>query len=310
MTVSIVVLTYNSGKFIIETLESIKEQSYKEIELIVTDDFSKDNTLELVKQWIEFNREHFKQINLLESSFNQGIAKNLNRGLKKASGEWIKLIAGDDILHKRCIENNINYANKDENKKIIFSKAMKFKDKFSEKNFCGVIPGGKEQLKFNESSSQQFRNLLFNGCTFTVAPTVFIKKELLEKINYFDEEYEIEDYPTWLKMTKEGIKLEFLDEVTVYYRIHSNSFSSTSDYCYNEKILKCEMEIYENYKKVIRGKLSLKIGKKLNYIGKIYTINKGNNKIKLFSRILFFISNPMRYINKIFNLKIKDIYNK
>lgn len=307
MIVSVVVVTYNSENFIIETLESIKKQSYKEIELIISDDFSKDNTLKIVEQWKNFNEEHFKKIIVLESQFNQGIAKNLNRGLKKAQGEWIKIIAGDDILHEKCVESNAKHIKKDENIKIVFSKVMKFKEVFNEKNFCGVLPSKKEQINFTKSSSQQFSNLLFRGCTFTAAPTAFIKKELLEKIDYFDENYEIEDYPTWLKITKEGIKLEFLDEITVYYRIHSNSFSSQPNCCFSEKMLKNEMEVYKDYKKGIKGKLNLKIGRQLNYLGKIYTIKKGNKKIKILSRVLFFMSNPIWYIDKITKILISKL---
>ncbi len=101
--VSVVVITYNSAKYVIETLESVKDQTYKNIELVVADDASTDDTLTLVKQWVDANKGRFSGYKVVESEINTGIAPNLNRGIMAATGAYIKPIAGDDLLLNNCI---------------------------------------------------------------------------------------------------------------------------------------------------------------------------------------------------------------
>lgn len=107
--VSINITTYNSSKFIIETLESAKMQTYQNIELIVSDDSSVDNTVELCKKWIEKNKERFVRCKVITVEKNTGIAANCNRAMNASNGEWIKELAGDDIFLPNCVEDNINY---------------------------------------------------------------------------------------------------------------------------------------------------------------------------------------------------------
>ena len=105
--VSIIVITYNSS-YVLETLESIKNQSYKNIELIISDDCSTDSSVSLCQRWLEKNESHFIHALLVTNPCNQGIPANCNRGIRAAQGEWIKLIAGDDLLMPNCISDYIN----------------------------------------------------------------------------------------------------------------------------------------------------------------------------------------------------------
>ena len=89
--VSIIVVTYNSSKYILETLESAKDQTYKNIELIVTDDSSKDNTVELCKEWMQKNSARFVRTEVITVPQNSGIAANCNRGVNAAEGTCISL---------------------------------------------------------------------------------------------------------------------------------------------------------------------------------------------------------------------------
>ena len=108
--VSIIVITYNSSKYVLETLESAKAQTYKNIELIISDDGSKDGTINICEKWIEENEFHFKRTKIITVEKNTGIPANCNRGVNSSNGEWVKLIAGDDILIEECIEINIENA--------------------------------------------------------------------------------------------------------------------------------------------------------------------------------------------------------
>ncbi|KAA6320476.1 putative glycosyltransferase EpsE, partial [termite gut metagenome] len=96
--VSIVVITYNSSKYVLETLESAKVQTYQNIELIVSDDCSTDDTVDVCQNWLDENKERFVRTELLIVLKNTGVSANCNRGYKVAKGEWIKGVAGDDML--------------------------------------------------------------------------------------------------------------------------------------------------------------------------------------------------------------------
>lgn len=107
--VSVVVITYKSANTILETLESFKQQTYKNIELIVSDDCSPDNTVEVVEEWIKNNSSYFVTVQLLKNSQNIGPSGNLNRGIKAATGEWIKSLAGDDTVTPDAIAKYVEY---------------------------------------------------------------------------------------------------------------------------------------------------------------------------------------------------------
>lgn len=97
--ISIVVVTYNSGKYVTETLDSIASQSYTgEIQLIVSDDCSQDDTVLICKNWLRDHKDRFPDATIISSTSNTGISGNYNRALKEVNGLWVKYIAGDDIL--------------------------------------------------------------------------------------------------------------------------------------------------------------------------------------------------------------------
>ena len=81
--VSVVIVTYNSSRFVKETLESVYEQTYQKIELIVTDDCSIDNTNDVVRNWIQNHSDRFVRCVHVIAPHNSGIGKNCNRGLNE-----------------------------------------------------------------------------------------------------------------------------------------------------------------------------------------------------------------------------------
>ncbi len=83
LLVSIIVVTYNSSKYILETLESAKAQTYQNIELIVSDDCSTDNTVSICDRWLHENDFFFFRTKLITTTQNTGVAPNCNRGLRQ-----------------------------------------------------------------------------------------------------------------------------------------------------------------------------------------------------------------------------------
>ncbi|GAA4321025.1 hypothetical protein GCM10023115_48460 [Pontixanthobacter gangjinensis] len=222
--VSIVVITYNSSDYVIETLESVKRQTYKNIELIISDDFSTDDTIATCKAWLIGNKDKFKRVKIIVPEKNTGIPANCNRGLAQSRGDWIKIIAGDDLLLPNCIQKNIQYV-KRHSEKIIFSIAEFFAD--SENERLGNI--NRKQLNtvpffFNLNANSQFLHLLIRNYPMN-PPTIFFEKQTLEKLGRFNTEYVNEDFPLYLHATFSGLKLGFFPISTVKYRVHKNSIS-------------------------------------------------------------------------------------
>jgi glycosyltransferase involved in cell wall biosynthesis len=223
--VSIIVITYNSAKYVLETLESAKIQTYENTELIIADDCSKDNTVSICQHWLDKNKNKFIRTKLIAAKENAGIPANCNRGLYEAKGFWLKLIAGDDILLSNCIRDCVDFCSGREIK-FLFSRYQTFSNN-------GVsIAGGEKYLEasipyYQLSWKEQYLHLIKYSC-FPNAVTAFIQTNELLKLNGFDERIPfLEDYPMWLKATKAGNKLYFMGKNTVLYRKDGNNLTSS-----------------------------------------------------------------------------------
>lgn len=103
--VSFVVTSYNYEKYLLKTLESIKEQTYKNFEIIVVDDCSQDNSTKVVEDFISDNQD--LKITLIKNETNQGQLAAMIKGLKTAQGQFISFIDSDDILMPEYAQSHI-----------------------------------------------------------------------------------------------------------------------------------------------------------------------------------------------------------
>ncbi|KNB61248.1 glycosyltransferase family 2 protein [Chryseobacterium sp. Hurlbut01] len=292
--VSVIVITYNSAEFVIETLESIKEQSYRNIELIVSDDCSRDNTVQICKEWMEYYGSHFSRTQIVSVTENSGIPANCNRGVNAAKGEWIKVIAGDDLLMKDCIKDFVEFSTKKKLEACV-SELYEF------------IDGEPTNLKLIRPSiysastdvNKQFRELLKSF--FGNAPTFFIKKSVFDNLSFDENIKFMEDYPLAINLNRRGIFIYYLPKPTVLYRIRNNSASNED----NIKIFSNFYKKLEDFNRIYRYPYM----SKTEYFTEHFEIFKkdffnrfGLNKNKNFNRVLFkYFSyiNPFFVLNKI-----------
>lgn len=225
--VTIVVITYNSAKYVEQTLESVKNQTYDNIELIISDDCSPDNTLDIVKDWVEENKWkmwNIRNVPLVTSTDkNGGICHNYNNALKYASGKWIKYIAGDDILEPNCITAYIEVA-ENCNDKIFISGTKPFT------NTGEILPSRLLPAEWFEGDCRMQERLIIKKGTIIEGPTLFLNRETLVSLGGFEEKYPfIEDYPLYMKFLKNGYRINLVRHHLVRYREYPESVSRSDN---------------------------------------------------------------------------------
>lgn len=213
--VSVVIPVYNSEKFLAESVESVLQQSYKNIEVVAVDDGSTDNSLDILKKYEG-------KITII-SQENKGLADAMNAGIKKMQGRWMKCFSGDDILYPDAVKNLVSVAGKLSDNTIVYSnwdiideKGQKLRS-FLESNY-------------NESGNFDFNTRLLDGQqininTCLIPSSLFEKGCLMEKL---DDPVAI-DYDFFIKAgILFGTRFHLAPIPLVGYRIHGEQLSHKS----------------------------------------------------------------------------------
>lgn len=209
--VSVGVLTYNSSKTVLETLDSAYAQTYKNIELIISDDCSKDETVALCEAWLEKHSDRFVRCKLLTVKKNRGISANCNRLVSECKGEYIKYLAGDDIFLPTCIEDNMDAVNDCD---MLISDLQRFRDNVMLNQTNSI-----DFEKFSKLSPQKRVHFYARTCFFCNVPTLFFKRTIYNKVGMYDQnEPMLEDVPILLRVFASDTKVGYLPKVTVKYR--------------------------------------------------------------------------------------------
>ena len=191
--VTVSVITYNSSKFVLETLESVKAQTYQPLILQICDDCSTDDTVKICENWIERNKTRFVETKIIVPEQNTGTAGNVNRCLASCKTEWCKSVAGDDVLKPECVEEYMKYVSIHPEAVIVYSRVEVFGStkermertlKYFDYNF------------FKMASEEQYESLLLKGNTVPSVTQFFNVKRLRELDVKYDERIPLlEDYP-------------------------------------------------------------------------------------------------------------------
>lgn len=238
--VSIIVPCYNQGKYILECLDSVKEQTYSNWECIVIDDGSIDNTKLLVQNYIKNEKRikyHFQQ--------NAGVSIARNNAIKMSSGKYVLPLDGDDKIGNSYLEKAIYQFENNDKLAVVYCKADLFGNKSGKLN----LPDYSFELLLK-------RNVFF--CT------ALFRKSDFDKTNGFDPLMKVglEDWEFWISLLSNGGQVYQINETLFYYRIVENSRNSSFDenkereirqYVYNkhkllyDKYLNISNLIYDNY---------------------------------------------------------------
>ncbi len=203
--VSIIIPAWNAGRYIKEAIDSAIDQTYKNIEIIVVDDGSTDNTKDVIAPFIESHKIKYIY------QENKGLSGARNTGIKNSNGEYIALLDSDDIFLPDKIKEQVTQLEEFPNCDVSYCDLYHFWDNDPER-----------LLKLNYkyySGSEVFPNLLARS--FIAPVTVVFRKNVFEKFGYFDENIRqfAEDIEFWLRISYRGANIFFLPKILAKLRL-------------------------------------------------------------------------------------------
>ncbi len=303
--ISVIIPTYNRREYIEETLNSLKNQTYRNWECIVVDDNSNEKTLKIIKKCFGIDNRFKLIIKSKKLKKGPNISKNI--GLEKAKGDFIQFLDSDDILAPNKFEEQIKIIENKEDKfdSVLTCKWKKFKSSKEKKEFpnSGDFKSFKNPLKY-------FKYIGNHGGFYP--PHVFLTpKKLIEKSGYFNKNIIMNDDGEFFsRVLFHCNSLLFTDKTYVLYREHSqenvsslNSFSKAIDLIYSWKIIEA------NYNAKFGKNSSNYIEKKKEAV--FNSIRRFNLKL-IFKEFFFFrkqiylfiLNYPSRFYRKL-KLKLK-----
>ena len=259
MYISVLLSTYNGSKYVLEQLESLKEQSTPPDEVIIIDDCSKDDTVQICRNFIEKSNVNDKW-KLYVNEENKGWKNNYHYGLKYTKGDYIFFCDQDDIWKKNKIEDCVNILEKNKNINVLSSLEKDFSEE-------GII---KDKRKY--SGKIEMVKILPNGRNLkirTAGCTMVVRKTFVdETFDYFVESWAHDDMMWKLSALRGTCALYHMD--TIMHRIHMNNASRQSRRTIERRITDIEDTIrnYYQVKKYIKEKCS-----DLKKIDKLYSQN-------------------------------------
>ena len=245
---SIILTHYNQMEYIGEALKSIFEQDYPNIELIITDDASKDFDKQKIEKLInKYKKGNIKQYKIIQNKENLGTVKTLNKALDVVKGEYISFFAADDKLYNEHVFSNYVKSFDKYNTNIVTAQAYLY-DENMDKLFESAV-NIKEAIHNNSISAFNLFEKMSISCIYSAGATCY-KKCVFEKYGKFEEDYKlVEDWTYWLKITRLGEKMTYVDFPSLKHRDGGVSHN-------NEENIPPHVAVYYNdllmaYKKLI-----------------------------------------------------------
>lgn len=210
--VSVIIPTYNQSNFIGDAIKSVLEQSYPNLELIIIDNYSEDDTEKIVRSFSDQRVQYFKFSN------NGIISASRNFGITKSRGEYIAFLDSDDIWLKDKIVKQIELFNKDS---LIGLTFCPFKIISTDSLLNGRVLG------FNKKKilGHHYEQLICNN--FIISSSAMVRTSVIKELGGFDEAAQlrcVEDGDLWLRIARK-YKIANIPEVKGIYRIHSINLS-------------------------------------------------------------------------------------
>ncbi len=260
--VTVICSCYNHSSFVEESLKSVLNQTHKNIQLIVVDDFSTDDSVSIIEKFLS----NFPQILFIKNTTNLGLTKSFNHAMQLANGEFFIDLAADDILLPNCVEIQLKTFQKSpfENLAIVYGNTELISEKGTHISYYFDVDSQNKTIE-KKQSGDLYINIISNK-TVICSVSSMVKKSVFDALNGYDENLSYEDYDFWIRASRNH-NIEFIDVILVKKRIVSNSlhasfFTSKNKHGYStHQILKKAFNLNQNKKEnqILLGRIYLEI---------------------------------------------------
>lgn len=213
--VTTIMLCYNHARFAVECLEGIKAQNYPNLELIVNDDASRDDSASVIRDWLEKNNMPHR---FLFSERNQGVCRSVNRALSHARGKYVSGIAADDAWLPGKLLTQVELMERLPAKVgVVYSDALQIDEggKLLPQRFIDA------HRRFETMPTGNIHKILWEG-NFIPAMTTLVRRDCYDRVGAFDENLFYEDWDMWLRIAR-CFEFAYSDRVSAKYRLIGTS---------------------------------------------------------------------------------------
>lgn len=241
--VSVIMSVYNAEKYIEESIESVLNQTYTNLEFIIINDGSSDSSLDKIKKYLDKD----ERIVLINNLKNKGLIFSLNKGIEVSNGKYIARMDADDISLKNRIEEQVEFMEK--NEEIVLSGT-------AHTVFLDGLPFINKDMKVLTEYEDIKVNSIFD-CSF-VHPSIIMRSDIIKKENFkYKEEYKhAEDFGLWTEIMLK-YKVSNINKPLIKYRIVKGSVTRQANRNINQRELVFK-KIYKNYLKGLNINLKSK----------------------------------------------------
>lgn len=282
--ISVIIPSYNSGRYICEAVDSVLSQSYTDYEIIVVDDGSTDNTRASLEKYKDSIRYIYQE--------NRGLAGARNTGIKLAGGEYLQFLDADDIILPEKFEKQIHFLENNTHYDIVYCDYMFFDADGRKWKTERFRPGG------------DILYALIKDIFFPAHAPLF-RREVIEKAGFFNEELRaVEDWEFWLRVAYCGFRFYFMGEVLCLYRQHESTLTKN-----RVLIMENKIHVIENAsQKMLSGNVRKRLGIRRQLIHYRWLLGREYMKNKRFFKGILMIvySYPSLCIARI-SLRLKAI---
>jgi len=253
-SVSVIVGAYNHERFVRECLDSIVATSYPNLDLIIFNDCSSDNTSEVIRDWIVENAAC--NVQFIDHPENVGLTRSLNEAIDLTHGDYCCLIAADDAMLPNGIADRVQYLQAHPDMLAVFADAHMI-DGYGRQIGESTIEWSGDKQRANLKSELKIEALIpfsivFHRCV--AGPVFMCRRQVFELTGKYDESLFAEDLDMYLRLAAIG-RLGFLDSHVAKYRLHDHNVSNTASRKNLDSIASAARKHLHNYGLLCRLRL-------------------------------------------------------
>lgn len=217
LKISIITPSYNQGEFIERTIQSVLAQNYPNLEYIIIDGDSTDNSVDIIKKYED-------KVTYWVSEPDKGQADAINKGFEIATGDIVAWLNSDDTYKNDVLKKVDSYFNKNSNVDVIYGNG-------------DIINTNEKIVGFFKSSHANFKKWLYHGNINVFQPGTFFRRNIIDKIGLLDDHlYYNFDTDYWLRIANKKIKMLFVNENFANLRWHDKAKTYSTNVDLHKKL--------------------------------------------------------------------------